>query len=131
MAKIPRKIAKIFGDNAGFQEISVFGTLQNGAPAYSTDLDIIQSLPNWGKAWKGAVIASNSPAIEDMNGFCLVVTQQIAYILQTGIPEWHPAQEYRIGNIVNIPAVGFTTATANATQGAVYSNNSQTFTVLT
>lgn len=130
MAKILRKIARIFGSDAPPNRITVFGSLQNNNKQYSEDPDVIQSEHNWLGAWDEAVIGGNSPALEDMNAVQYVNSYQVAYLLQSGIPEWHPAQEYRIGNIVNTPAVGFTTATASATKGAVYTNNGQTFTVL-
>jgi len=130
MAKILRKLARIFGSEAPPNRIAVFGSLKNNDQQFSDDPDIIQKEPNWLGAWDEAVIGGNSPALEDMNAIQYVNSYQVAYLLQAGIPEWHSAQEYGIGNIVNIPAVGFTTATASATKGAVYTNNGHTFTVL-
>lgn len=101
MAKIIRKNAKIFGDNAGVSERAVFGSLAAGAPAFATDVETIQSLANWIGGWFEAVQGANSPAIEDMNAFCYVMAYQIAYGMQTGVPEWDDATTYYIGSLVN------------------------------
>lgn len=100
MAKIDRKVAKIFGSGAGFQQIAQFGSLAASAPAYSTDPATIQNLANWLSGWFGAVIGNNSPAIEDMNAFCYVAAYQIAYLMQAGIPEWETGTTYYKGSLV-------------------------------
>lgn len=130
MSKIERATASIFGESAGFQEIGVFGSLQAGSPAYSTNPETIQSLANWVGGWVDAVIGGNSPAIEDMNGFCYVMAYQIAYLLQAGIQEYDSATPYYKGSVVNVPIVIFTVTSANATVGATFTNNGATFTVL-
>lgn len=131
MAKIPRKSSKVFGSNANTNRIAVFGSLQNNNKQFSTDPNVIQGQANWLGGWDSAVMGGNSPALEDVNAVNYVNSYQSSYILQSGVPEWDSATTYFIGNIVNLPAVGFTTSPANATQGAVYTNNSQTFTVVT
>lgn len=101
MAKIVRKVAKVFGLNSGVSEIAEFGSLAAGVPAFSTDPAVIQSLSNWLSGWFDAVIGANSPAIEDMNAFCFVMAYQVAYILQTGVGEWDATTTYYIGSLVN------------------------------
>ena len=101
MAKLTRKIAKLFGQDAGAIEIAQFGSLAASSPAYTTDPDTIQALSQWLDGWFAAVIGSNSPAIEDMNALCYVYAYQIAYFMQTGIPEYLATTTYYIGSIAN------------------------------
>jgi hypothetical protein len=99
--KIVRKLQKLFGSTAPSTDIGKFGSLAAGAPATSTDPDIIQSLPNYLQGWKGAVIGGNSPAIEDVNAIDFLFARQLAYIFQNGIPEWDTATEYFINSYVS------------------------------
>lgn len=101
MAKITRVLAKIFGSNANPTEIGVFGSLAAGSPATTTSALTMQSLSNWLDGWFGAVVGENSPAIEDMNAFCYVMSYQIAYLLQTGVEEWSATTTYYIGSVAN------------------------------
>lgn len=101
MAKITRKIAKIFGQNAGFQQIGQFGSLAASAVAYTTDPTVIQALSNYLTGWFGAIVGSNSPAIEDMNAICYLFAYQIAYIMQAGIPEYDGTTTYYTGSLVS------------------------------
>lgn len=101
MAKILRKIAKIFGSTAGVGQIAKFGSLAASSPAFTTDPAVIQSLSEYLSGWFSAVIGGNSPAIEDMNALCYLFAYQIAYIMQTGVPEWNTDTIYFIGSVVN------------------------------
>lgn len=101
MAKITRKIMKIFGSSAGPSEIAKFGSLAAAAPAYSTDPTVIQSLSNYLDGWLGAVIGANSPALEDMNALCYLYAYQLAYLMQAGVAEWDSTTTYYIGSLVN------------------------------
>ncbi len=101
MTQISRKTAVIFGSNAGTDQISEFGSLAAGTPAYTTDPAVIQSLSNYLTGWFGAVIGNNSPAIEDMNSLCYLFSYQIAYVLQSGIPQWDSGTTYYIGNFAS------------------------------
>lgn len=101
MAKIIRKVAKIFGSSSGALEVSEFGSLAAGLPVYSTDPAVIQSLAQWLEGWFSAVVGANSPAIEDMNAFCYVMAYQISYLMQAGVAEWDATTTYYIGSMVN------------------------------
>lgn len=102
MAKITRKLAKIFGLSSGTDQVSQFGSLAENSPTYSLDPDVIQGLSNWDSGWYDAVVDINSPAIEDMNAFCYVMAYQIAYLLQQGVAEWNAQTTYYQGNLVNV-----------------------------
>lgn len=95
MPALPRVVQKVFGSSlvpAG--NVAVFGSLQAGAPAYSNDAATIQSLAGFLSGLNGAVIGNQSPAKQDLNGLFLLITQQLAYILQTGIPAWISTETY-------------------------------------
>lgn len=106
MAKITRKLMKIFGVNATTQQRGVFGSLAAGSPAYSTDPEVIQSLANYESGWFSAVLGNNSPAIQDMNALQFVFAYQLAYLMQSGIPEWNSATTYYIGSLVTDVGTG-------------------------
>lgn len=89
MSKLSRVVGKIFGSNAGPDQIGVFGSLFAGSAATTINPATAQSLSNWLVGWNGAAINGNAPAIEDMNAAFFVHSYQIAYMLQQGIPEWN------------------------------------------
>lgn len=106
MAAIPRKLQKIFGISlVPTGNVAVFGSLQAGAPAYSNDPDAIQSLAGFLSGLNGAVVGNRSPAIEDLNGLFLLFAQQIAYCLQSGVPEWDVGETYFVGGFVRVAGV--------------------------
>jgi hypothetical protein len=101
MAKILRKIAKIFGSTASSDQIGEFGSLANGAPAYTSDPTVIQSLSNYAAGWFAAVIGGNSPAIEDVNALDYLWSYQLAYLMQAGMPEYDATTTYYTNSMVN------------------------------
>jgi gamma-glutamyltranspeptidase len=101
MAKLTRKHQKIFCDVAPTNKLGVFGSLAAGSPAYSDDPDTIQSLTAYGAGLGSALINNAPPAIQDIDGLCNLTSRQIAYLLQTGIPEYNASVTYYIGSIVN------------------------------
>jgi hypothetical protein len=130
MPSIPRKTQKIFGGSlTPANNVAVYGSLAAGAPAYPstiTDLTAIQSAA-WLQGLTPALIGNRSPALEDLNGVFLVLSQQIAYLLQSGIPEWIATETYWIGQIVRFPGTALCfTSTVNNNLGndpSVDSNN--------
>jgi hypothetical protein len=102
MAKITRKHQKIFaGDVPATNVVATFGSLKAASPAYSSDPDTIQSLAAWGSGWSEAVINNYAPAIQDLNAVFNVMTRQLAYIFQNGVPYWSATPAYYIGSIVS------------------------------
>ncbi len=99
MAKLVRKLMKVFGTDADTDQRAVFGSLAQAVPAFTTDVETIQSLAPWQDGWFAAILGGNSPAIEDMNSFCFVAAYQLAYLMQTGTPEWNAATTYFKGSI--------------------------------
>jgi hypothetical protein len=121
MAKILRKTAKIFGINAGANQIAEFGSLAAGSPTFTTDPAIIQSLGNYLTGWFGAVIGANSPAIEDMNALCYLFAYQLAYLFQAGVPEWDSGTTYYTGSLVTSGGQIYVSLTDNNLNNALTS----------
>lgn len=92
---------KVFGGNAGFQQIAQIGSLAAGTPVYSIDPDVLQALSNYVDGWFDVTIGNNSPAIEDMNALCYLYAYQLAYILQTGVAEWNATTNYFTNSMVS------------------------------
>lgn len=103
MAKITRLAQLLFGSDAfAGSEIGVFGSLAAGAPAFAVDDSDIQDLPTrFTGGWFDAILGDSNPAIEDMNALFALAFRQLAYTLQTGVPEWNATTTYYIGSLVN------------------------------
>lgn len=101
MAKIVRKKQLIFAEDAGAVGVSEFGTIADGAVAYSYDPDDIQT-DAFLEGWLGAVLAGTKrlPAYEDMNAVMYVLSYNLAYLLQEGIAEWNTDTVYYQYSIV-------------------------------
>ena len=103
MSKLDRKIQKIFGgsntDPAG--TIAKFGSLKVGTPAYSRDPDVIQELPGYDQGWTGATVRNNIAPLQDMNALQYLFSYQLAYLMQSGVPEWDARQDYYEGSFCN------------------------------
>lgn len=127
MSKIARVTQTVFASTPGFEQVGQFGS--SASPVYTSNIATIQALSAWAIGFYAEVTGPNAPFIQDMNALFLVVTQQIAYILQQGLAEWDAGTTYYAGSVVGVPLTVFTVTSANATVGATYTNNGQTFTV--
>lgn len=97
---VPRKTAKIFAKDASQNDMTVFGSTLANNTVYSNDLDSIQS-NHYEVGWREAVISNlNYPLLSDMNAVQHTLSQQIAYLLQHGIPEWDVSTTYYTYDIV-------------------------------
>jgi hypothetical protein len=65
-----------------------------------------------------------SPAQEDLNGLFLTITQQLAYILSSGIPEWDSTTTYYIGQFVRVGGVLYVSI-ADSNVGNVVTNTNK------
>jgi hypothetical protein len=101
MAKLPRVHQKIFAENAVAKEIGQFGSAVAGAKKETGDIAEIQALEAWEKGWSEATVSKNRyPAMQERNGIDKVITQQLAYMFQEGIPEWNAETEYSSTGLV-------------------------------
>ena len=119
MARLSRVTQSIFGSTAGFDQIAQFGSLAAGTPTFTTNIATIQSLSNYLAGWFNAVVGGNSPAIEDMNALFYLITTQLAYILQAGIPEWDAGTTYFTGNLVQSGGTTYVSLTNSNLNNAV------------
>lgn len=99
MAKIQRKLQKVFASNA--TNNGQFGSAQVGTKVTSTDLDTLQSLSAFLSGWNDATISGQKlPTLEEMQALHYITTTQIAYIFQEGIAEYQADTEYHEKSIV-------------------------------
>lgn len=94
-----RKIFDIFCGDNNSGDVGIFGSKYNGSPVSSKDPDEIQrgllgNETNWVKGWTKAIVTSQAPCLEDMNGAMYVFSYMIKYLFQTGIAEWNSEETY-------------------------------------
>lgn len=95
MAKLTIVPQKIFGGTGGVGEFGAFGSDALGTPTTTKDIATIQSLAPYLQGWFAATDNANEPPrIQDLNGLFLMVTSQLGYLFQNGVPEWHASAEY-------------------------------------
>lgn len=94
MPKIQRKTQKIFCNSADSDQIAVFGSMATGTPVYSNDVEQLQSNEAYEIGWDAATLEDKAPFMEEMNGMQYAMSYQLAYTLQTGMPEWDAETEY-------------------------------------
>lgn len=101
MAKLVRRLQKIFGGSlVASNNIAKFGSLRISSPAYSLDPLDIQTT-EYLNGWAAALWDNKSPALQDMNALFYLITRQMAYQFQAGIPEYDATTTYYTGSIVN------------------------------
>ena len=103
MTKLNRVTAKIFGETASpagdDPQIGQFGSAKIGTYIGTSDISTIQELPAWSNGWIDAVTPNQQfPTLPEMTGVHKVLSQQIAYLLQQGVPEWDSATTYYANN---------------------------------
>lgn len=95
MAKLSVVPQKIFGATGGTGEFGAFGSDSVGTPVTTKNLETIQSLAPYLQGWFAATDNANEPPrIQDMNGLFFLITSQLGYLFQNGVPEWHEDNEY-------------------------------------
>lgn len=120
MAKITRATQKIFGDDVVAQDQHcVFGSLKAGSVAYSKDPATIQSLAAWGIGWKGATVNNQAPVLQDENALHYLITRQIAYLMQAGIPEYDAGTTYYTGSFCQVAGTIYKSLQDNNLNNAV------------
>lgn len=93
MSAIPRKTQLGYGTSlTASGNIAVWGSYaQTGIAAYSNDAFTIQDGGGgsyWANGLNDALVGNKSPTWQDLNGLFFVLSQQIQYLLQSGMPEW-------------------------------------------
>ena len=125
MVKLNRTLQKIFGSTGGGSEFAKIGSLAAGAPVYTKDLDTIQSLSQY-LAGLFAITASGGepPRTQDANSLYLLVTSQLKYIFQAGVPEYIATEDYYIGSICQVAGIEYVSQTG--TDGSPNTGNDPT-----
>lgn len=99
MAKIERKNQKIFALNS--TDNGQFGSARAGTLVTDNDPDVIQALTAWGQGWNNATISGERlPTLEEIQGIQYVLSRQIAYGFQEGIPEYNSDTVYYENSLV-------------------------------
>lgn len=111
MAKIVRKNQKVFCDVAPTGKLGKFGSFAAGTAEYSNDVETIQSLAAYGSGLSGALINNAPPAIQDIDGLSYMITKQLAYLFQSGVPEYSSLTTYYIGSLVSVSGQIFMSVT--------------------
>ena len=93
MPKIIRATQLIFGSSAPSTQITAFGTAMTANPVYTTDPAELQTNATL-EGWDAAIEADKAPFEEDTNGLFYLITRQLAYLFQQGIPEWDANTTY-------------------------------------
>ena len=103
MARLTRKINKLFCENAQQADVGQFGSLNAGTKIQTTDVDTIQALSAWGGGWKAATLGDNCyPTRQERNGLDYVQYYLLNYLYQEGIPEWDNNTTYYTGSLVKL-----------------------------
>lgn len=102
MTQLTRYSPALFSNSStAAASVGVFGSLAASAPATSTNPNTIQSLPAWSGGWPAAVVGTNQPALEDMNGLFYWLSYYINYTMQVGVPEYDSGTTYYRNALVN------------------------------
>ena len=118
MAILTRVLQSIFGSTAGPTETGVIGSEDAGSPATSSNLLTIQSLSQY-LAGMYAITGGGTglPKIEDFNSLFLLITSQLAYIFQNGVPEYDATTNY-YNNISYVQVAGVLYQSISGTSGS-------------
>jgi hypothetical protein len=99
MAKITAKTQKVFAESS--PDLGQFGSGAAGTMVTDSDPDIIMALPAWALGLNAATISGSKLMIlEERQAIDYVMTRQIGYILQEGIPEYNGGTTYFENSIV-------------------------------
>jgi hypothetical protein len=97
MGMLARTLQKIFGSTGGTGEFGQFGSDSEGAAVTTKNLATIQALASYDQGWFAATDNANEPPrIQDQNGLDLLITSQLKYLFQEGLPDWIATEEYYI-----------------------------------
>lgn len=94
----------IFGDTGVTTDFGQIGSESAGTPVTTKNLDTIQALAAYLGGLASIVDSGlQLPRLEDQNSLFLLITTQLRYLLQAGIPEWiSTAQYFADVSIVNV-----------------------------
>ena len=124
MANLTRALQKLFcNDVSAPGNVAQFGSLAALAPTFSKDPAVIQALSAFTQGWQSATIGNQSPALEDFNGLLYLITYQLAYVLQKGVPEWISGEVYYTNSMAQSGGIIFVSLTDSNTSAVTDTNN--------
>lgn len=97
MSILTRSFQKIFGATGGTGEFGQIGSKAAGSPVTTKNLETIQALSNYDLGLNAIVSDQGTsvlPYLEDINSLFFLTTSQLAYLMQSGVPEWDDSTEY-------------------------------------
>jgi len=95
MASKSRFLQTVFGLLSGSTETGTIGSDSAGSPAYTKDIGVMQSLSQYGLGLFAITgNAAEPPRIQDFNSLFYMLTWQLSYCFQSGIPEWLSTENY-------------------------------------
>lgn len=103
MAKLTRKLKKIFSINSP-SDIGVWGSINTTT---STDPDVIQSTGYETGISAAEVSSKKLIPRKDLNGVLYEATYHLAYLYQSGIPEYNATTTYYVDDIVRGDSTSF------------------------
>ena len=121
MAILTRVDQKIFGSTGSASNFGQIGSQTAGSPVNTKDLDTIQALAGY-LAGLRAITNSNEPYLEDINSLYLLITSQIKYLFQNGIPEYSATEPY-YNQISFVQVNGVLYQSINGTSGTPNTGN--------
>jgi len=123
MANLSRALQKLFcNDVSAAGNVAQFGSLAAAAPTFSKDPAVIQALGAFTQGWQSATVGNQSPALEDFNGLLYLLTYQIAYVLQKGVPQWISGEVYYTNSMAQSGGVIFVSLVDNNTSAVTDTN---------
>lgn len=93
MAILSRIKQFVFGSTGSVSNFGKIGSAVAGTPVNTKDLTQIQSLSQFSDGLS-AITSENEPYLEDMNSLYYLITSQLAYVFQSGIPEYESGTAY-------------------------------------
>lgn len=103
MAKLDRVKQNIFGTTGPVSEFGQIGSDANGAATNTKDISQIQSLSQYAAGLFSIFPNADEPPIaEEINSMYYMITAQIAYLMQAGIPEWDTNTDYYTGSYIQV-----------------------------
>lgn len=109
MAQQTRVVQRIFGETGASNDFAQIGSAAAGTPLLTKDPTVMQQLAQYSEGLLGTSINQGDtilPRLEDFNSLLFLVTTQLAYILQNGIPEWINSVDQRYYANVSFVTVG-------------------------
>ena len=109
MAQQTRVVQKIFGETGLSSDFAQIGSAAAGTPLLTKDPTVMQQLAQYSEGLIGTSVNQGDtilPRLEDFNSLLFLMTTQLAYILQNGIPEWINSVDQRYYANISYVTVG-------------------------